>query len=70
MEHSLPDHRHTLFTLRGQLPDLLFMNPKVTDRGSFRKKLNKVLTKRPVGSTDEAGLGLVLNLVQHALITN
>jgi hypothetical protein len=69
-EPSLSDHRHILFTLRGSLLVRLVRNPRGTDWGSFREELKEVLSRVLVGGTgDEAGLGLALNWVQHALIT-
>jgi hypothetical protein len=41
-----------------------------TEWGSFTEELKEVMSRGPVGCTaDEAGLGLALNWVQHALIT-
>jgi hypothetical protein len=69
-EPSLSDHRHILFTLRGSLPVRQVRNPRCTDWGSFREELKVVLSRGPVGCTaDEAGLGLALNWIQHALTT-
>jgi hypothetical protein len=70
MEPSLSDHRYILFTLRGSVPVRLSRNPRGTYWGSFREELKDVLSRGPVACTgDEAGLGLALSLVQHALIT-
>jgi hypothetical protein len=45
-------------------------NPRGTNWGSFREELQEVLNRGPVGCTaNEAGLGLALNWVQHALVT-
>jgi hypothetical protein len=69
-EPSLSDHRHILFTLQGSLPMCQARNPRGTKWGSFREELQEVLNRGLVGCTaNEAGLGLALNWVQHALVT-
>jgi hypothetical protein len=70
MEPSLSDHRHILFALRGSLPARLSRNPRGTKWDSFREELRDSLSRDPMEYTrDEAGLGLALQGLQHALIT-
>jgi hypothetical protein len=69
-EPSLSDYRHIRFALWGSLPVRLARNPRSADWDSFREKLRGVLDRGPVECmADEAGLGLTLNWVQHALVT-
>jgi hypothetical protein len=70
MEPSLSDHRHIPFALRGSLPACLSRNPRGTNWGSFQEELRDSLSRGPMECTrDEAGLGLALQWLQHALIT-
>jgi hypothetical protein len=70
MEPSLSDHGHILFRLRGFMLVRLIRNPTGTNWGSFQEALKDMLSRGPMMCTgDEAGLGLALNWVQHALIT-
>jgi hypothetical protein len=69
-EPSLSDHRHILFNLRGSVPTHLIRNPRGTNWGSFREDLRDVLSRGPMMNIEnEAGLGLAMHWVQHALIT-
>jgi hypothetical protein len=70
LEPSLSDHRHILFTLWDSMPAHLITNPRGTNWDSFRGELKDMLSRGPMMSIeDEAGLGLALNWVQHALTT-
>jgi hypothetical protein len=70
LEPSLSDHRHILFTLRGSAPAHLIRNPRGTNWGSFQEDLKDMLSRGPMMNIgNEAGLGLAINWVQHALIT-
>jgi hypothetical protein len=70
MEPSLSDHRHILFTLRGSLPAHQSRNPRGADWDSFQEELRGSLSRGPIDYTRyEAGLGLALQWLQHALIT-
>jgi hypothetical protein len=70
LEPSLSDHRHILFNLQCSIPECLIRNPRGTNSGSFRKDLKDMLSRGPMMNTgNEAGLGLAINWVQHALIT-
>jgi hypothetical protein len=69
-EPSLSDHTHILFTLRGSVPTRLIMNSRATNWSSFREHLMDVLGRgRMMNIGNEAGLGLAMHWVQHALIT-
>jgi hypothetical protein len=69
-EPSMSDHRHILLTLRGSAPVRLIRNTRGTNWGSFREDLRDMLIRGPmINIGNEAGLGLAINLVQHALIT-
>jgi hypothetical protein len=69
-EPSLSDHRHILFALRGSLLTCLSRNPRGTNWDSFREELRDSLSRGLMEYTrDEAGLGLALHWLQHALIT-
>jgi hypothetical protein len=70
MEPSLLDHRHIHFALRGSLPSRHSRNTKGTNWGSFWEDLRDSLSRGPMECTrDEAGMGLALQWLQHALIT-
>ena len=47
LEHSLSDHRHILFTLRGSVLVLLVRNPRGTIWASFRRDLREKLDRGP-----------------------
>jgi hypothetical protein len=70
-EPSLLDHRHILFTLRGSVPALLIRNPRGTNWGSFREDLRDKLERGPeLSMEDKAGLGLAVQWIQQALVTD
>ena len=69
-EHSLSDHRHILFTLRGSFPALLISKPMGSNWGSFREDLRDRLERGPeMSMEDEVGLGLAVHWIQEGLIT-
>ena len=69
-EHSLSDHRHIQFTLRGSVPALLIRKPRGANWGSYREGLRDKLERGPeMSREDEAGLGLSVHWIQQARIT-
>jgi hypothetical protein len=69
LEPSLSNYRHILFTLRGSVLARLIRNPRGTNWGSFREDLRDVLGRGPMMNIgNEAGLGLAMHWVRHALI--
>jgi hypothetical protein len=69
MEPSLLGHGYILFTLRGSLPVRLSRDPRGTKWDSFREELRDSMSRGPIEYIrDEAGLGLALQWLQHALL--
>ena len=66
---ALSEHRHILFTLQSSISVRLIRKPSGKIRGSFRQDPKERLEKGPEMDTkNEAGLGLAIHWVQHALI--
>jgi hypothetical protein len=68
-EPSLSDYRYILFILLGSILVHLIRNPRNTNWGSFKEDLRDQLDRGPaMDMKSEAGLGLVIHWLKHALI--